>query len=235
MIFRRRRWMPAATLTGIAACVAFAADHPQDPVSKLRSEWRALMDRETGPMRSQYAESLLKRERELADKGDYFGAARARKARKAVQPAPGDIEKTAPTVPAAIAEGQPVVLELSAALVNGGVKYDSSKGVLLDWTTAGAVARWLLPPGIRAGGYRVELTWSCPPDGGGEFLLKEDFHSLRRKVTPTGDWDTWRMEVVGTLRLLSNSRLLELSAAAVQGPGLLQLKSIRLLPASGSQ
>ena len=54
-------------------------------------------------------------------------------------------------------------------------------------------------------------------------------------MKPSVSWDDYKTEVIGTLRLMANSRLLELTAAAVKGQGLLQLKSIRLLPASGAK
>lgn len=91
---------------------------------------------------------------------------------------------------------------------------------------------WLLPPGLKAGGYDVELTYSCPPEGGGELMLKEDRYTLNRVLKGTSSWDLYQTEVIGTLRLIANSRLLELSAVAVKGTELLHLKSIRLLPAA---
>jgi hypothetical protein len=141
-------------------------------------------------------------------------------------------EKTAPTVPATVAGDQPVVLEVASAVLSNGVVYDATQGVLRGWTAAGAAARWLLPPGLKAGGYEVELTWSCAPDAGGEMIVKEDFYTMRRAVKPSTGWEAYQTEIIGTLRVLANSRLLELSAAAVKGSGLLQLKSIRLLPAA---
>ena len=49
-------------------------------------------------------------------------------------------------------------------------------------------------------------------------------------MKPTAGWEDFQTQVVGTLRVLANSRLLELSAATVKAPGLFQLKSVRLLP-----
>ena len=232
MVPRRHRWMPVAALTGLAACFALAADSPSNPILKLRNEWRAQVEKDTKTLREQYANSLLKLEKELADKGDYSGAAKARTERRAVQQGSGDSETTAPTVPAAVDGKQPVVLEVAAAVLSGGVAYDAAQGILKGWSAAGAAARWLLPPGLKAGGYEVELTWSCAPDAGGDMIVKEDFYSLRRAVKPSTSWDSYQTEIIGTLRVLANSRLLELSAAAVKGAGLLQLKSIRLLPAA---
>ena len=107
---------------------------------------------------------------------------------------------------------------------------DTAAGILKTWTATGA-ASWLLPPGLKAGGYEVELTWSCAAGAGGDIIFKEDRYSMKRAVKPSASWDDYKTEVVGTLRLLANSKLLDLTAATVKGSGLLQLKSIRLLPA----
>jgi hypothetical protein len=224
--------MPVAALAGLAACLALAADRPADAVLKLRSEWRAQVEKDTKTLREQFVNKLLKLEKELSEKGDYAGAAKARTERHAVQQGSAEPEKTAPTVPAAVTGEQPVVLEVAAAILSGGVVYDATRGVLRGWRAAGAAAQWLLPPGLRAGGYEVELTWSCAPDAGGEMIVKEDFYTMRRAVKPSPGWEAYQTEIIGTLRVLANSRLLELSAAAVRGSGLLQLKSIRLLPAA---
>jgi hypothetical protein len=230
----RQIWMPAAALTGFAACFVLAADSPADPLLKLRSEWRQQVEKETRELRKQYSARLEQLEKELAGRGEYAAATRARQERKLINPVAA-VETTAPTVPAVVPEGQPLVLEVSAATLSGGVVYDATLGVLRDWKAAGAAARWLLPPGLKTGGYEVELTWSCPPDAGGDLLLKEDFYTLHSAVKPSTGWDDFHTEIIGTLRLLASSRILELSSAAVKGAGLLHLKSIRLLPAAGTK
>lgn len=235
MKFRRRLLPTVAVPAGLAACMALAADAPVDPLKKLRHDWRQAVEKDTKTLRDQYASSLLTLEKELASKGDYAGAARAKRERLSVQPPPPEPEITAPTRPGAVEPDQPVTLEPGAATVTGGVKWDKENGILTNWANTEASARWLLPPGLLPGGYEVELTWSCAPDAGGEWVIQEDRYFLRRKVKPSSSWDVYQTEIAGTLRLIANSRLLELSAAAVKGSGLLQLKSIRLLPVSASK
>lgn len=226
----RRSLLPVVIPAGLAACLAMAADSPGDPVKRLREDWRQAVGRETRTLRDQYAASLLSLEKILAARGDYSGAERAKQERLKIQPSAPLPEMTAPTTPGAAVPGTPVALEPAAAVLAGGVVRDAAGGGLANWTGAGSIARWLLPPGLRAGGYEVELTWSCAPDAGGGFVLQEDRYSLKRPVTPTAGWDDYRTQIVGTLRVLANSRLLELSAAAVKGADLFHLKSIRLLP-----
>lgn len=226
---------PAAFLTGLAACLVMAADTPSDPLKKLRHDWQQVVEKDTKTLRDQYAASLLTLERELAGKGDYAGAAKAKRERQKVQPSADEPEVTAPTTPGAVEPGQPVSLEPGAATLAGGVTRNAESGILSNWSGVGAAARWLLPPGLRPGGYEVELTWSCAPDSGGDLVVKEDRYSLRRTVKASSSWDVYQTEIIGTLRLIANSQLLELSAAAVKGSGLLQLKSIRLLPVAVSK
>jgi hypothetical protein len=236
-------WRPykllVASLSGLAAVVALAGGDPQaDQLSKLRTEWRSQVVKDTKGLREHYAQNLQKLEKELAAKGDYAGAAKVCEERRKVMCEMSKQESAAPSVPKAVEEGQPVVLEAAQAIVSGGVAYNSTLGVLTGWNAAGAMVGWLLPPGLKAGGYEVEVTWSCPQENtGGDLLFKEDRYSLRRAVKPTSSWDIYQTEVIGTLRLIANSRMLELSvvaangAAAVNNSDLLHLKSIRLLPA----
>lgn len=226
--------MPVAALAGLASCLALAADSPGDVLVKMRQEWRAQVEKDTKKAREDYAGKLAKLEKELAEAGDYAGAGKARRERRRITGEDGGSGRGKPTPPPAVTDGQPIVLDMTAAKLSGGVVLDAAAGILRSWDSTGAVA-WLLPPGLKAGGYEVELAWSCAPDAGGEVVIKEDRYSLRRTVKPSASWDDYKTEVVGTLRLLANSKLLELTAAAVKGGGLLQLKSIRLLPAKAGK
>jgi hypothetical protein len=188
--------------------------------------------KDTKGLRDAYSLNLQKLEKELAAKGDYAGAARARQERRKVTSRPDPVETTAPTVPSPVPDGQPVILQAANAILSGNVSYDAASGVLSGWAAAGTAVSWLLPPGLKAGGYEVELTYSCPLETGSEVLIKEDRYTLRRVLKPTSSWDLYQTEVIGTLRLIANSRLLELSAVALKSSDLLHLKSIRLLPAA---
>ncbi len=225
----QNRWLPVAALAGLASCLALAADSPVDALGKMRQEWRSQVEQDTKKAREDYVAKLEKLEKELADAGDYAGASKARRERQKLKgEAGGGSGKR--TQPSAVTDGQPILLEVAAAKLTGGVVLDTAAGILKSWTATGA-ASWLLPPGLKAGGYDVEVTWSCSPDAGGDMIFKEDRYSMKRTVKSSASWDDYKTEVVGTLRLLANSKLLDLTAAAVKGSGLMQLKSIRLLPA----
>ncbi len=230
---RRSSRLPAAILCGMVGCMTLAADAPGDPLHRLRAEWKTQVNRETKNLRERYVQNLLTLEKDLVKKGDYAAAARARLERRQILPSGESPDPGTPAVPPAVTEGQPVVLEAANAILSPGLTFNAATGVLSGWSVAGAMAAWLLPPGLKAGGYEVELTYSCQPESGGEFTLKEDRYYLRRTVKPTSSWDLYQTEVVGTLRLIAGSHLLELSSAAVKGADLMHLKSVRLLPANG--
>lgn len=227
---RCRSLRPVAALAGLAAGLVLAADGPADPILQRRADWRSQAEKDTQPLRDQYVAVLLSLEKELAAGGDYTGAARARRERRQLTPNAAREGRAGPARPAEITADAPVELTPPAATLSGGVTFDAAVGVLTGWTSAGAAARWLLPPGLKSGGYSVELTWSCAPEAGGEVLLKEDKHTLRRTIKTTAGPDDYQTAVIGTLRLVSNSRVLEISAAAVKAPALFQLKSVRLIP-----
>jgi hypothetical protein len=224
---------PVAALAGLAAGFTLAADRPNDPLLQRRGEWRAQVLRETKALREKHAADLLQLERELVLSGDYTGASRVRTERWQVLPEVPRSERTVPAPAGEPVPDAPVELKPQAAAVSGGVVLDVESGALTGWKAVGAAVRWLLPAGLEAGGYEVELTWSSPSDGGGEVLLREDTHSLRRTVKPTAGTNHYQTAVIGTLRLVSRSRMLEISAAAVKGPEMFRLKSVRLIPVAG--
>jgi len=221
---------PVAALTGLAACFVLAADRPLDPLLQRRAEWRAQVERETKVLREKYVADLWQLEKELVAGGDYTGAARAREERRLILPEAPRNERTVPAPAGGIAPDAPVELKPKAAATSGGVRLDAATGVLSGWQAAGAAVKWLLPAGLKGGGYDVEITWSCAPQGGGEVLFKEDTHVLRRTVKPTAGTGDYQTAVVGTLRLAANSRALEISATDVKGPELFRLQSVRLIP-----
>jgi len=232
MTVPRRLTMATAAFTGLAAGLILAQDSapPRDPLRKLRGEWRAQVEKETAALRGQYANGLLALEKELVAGGDYPGASKVRRERLRIRDESAARPRPALASDPGDATGDaPFELKPAAASTTGGVVLDAALDALTGWTAAGAAARWLLPRGLNAGGYEVELTWSGT---GGDFILKGDQYTLRRTVEPTAGADDWQTAVVGTLRLAAGSQSLELSAAEVKVPPLFQLKSIRLLPVS---
>lgn len=236
MKFAGRRFRFLLALPAAAAgCLALAADENSDRLLKLRSQWRGQVARDTHDLRAAYAQKLGELEKGLVTRRDYQTAAEVRALRLSVNDETA-WEKTLATAPEKAVPDNPIVLELMAARLSGGPEVkDTDGGILTGFKSAGAAARWRLPAGLPGGGYEVELTYAAPRDAGGEFVVKEDFYGLRRTVTPTAGWEDYQTKVVGTLRLLTNSRFLDLSAAMVRGAELFRLKSVRLIPVAADK
>jgi hypothetical protein len=208
-----------------------AADTPDAAFRKLRADWKAAVMQKTKELRDQYSQRLKVLETQAVERGDYAAAALLRKERVKFGNEPALPEISHGSLPGAAEKGQPVSLEMAHARLGGGVNYTSETGVLTGWAVTGASAGWLLPSGLEGGGYEVELTYASAPDAGGTLLLKEEFYTLRRTLEATAGAADFQTKIIGTLRLIPGSRLLELSAEAVKGSGLLELKSVRLIPA----
>jgi hypothetical protein len=198
--------------------------------SMLKDAGRSLYD--------QYQKRLEQLEKEFAAQKDYAAAAKVRGEREAAARELGLMdaasEGTATGAAAAPAGSSDkdgsIVMDPQKAETGGGVAWDQEKGALAGWQSDKAWARWKLPAGLATCGYEVELTFACATGSGGQFVVREDFYSLKRTVADSGSWESFRTEVIGTLRIRAGSQTLQISATAVQGGGLFYLKSIRLVP-----
>lgn len=105
--------------------------------------------------------------------------------------------------------------------VNGALGYWNSESDLAVWTIE--VPRTTL--------YDVMLEWSCEDTTAGNFyLLEVGDQRLTGEVEGTGDWNTFRRETVGQVRLEAGRHRLGLrSNGSIEG-ALLDLKSITLRP-----
>ena len=150
-----------------------------------------------------------------------------------------------------VAKDGSVLLTPVTAEAAGGAKLDDSKNHLSGWNTAGASARWILPPGLPEGGYYIEISCNLSPasgKGAGLFQIKEDFYTLSRPLSPAeaGSQVTAPAGaaplppgenpplLVGPLRLRSNASSVEIKVLAPEPGSHLEIKSIRLIPASSS-
>lgn len=182
------------------------------------------------PLREGYRKALLTLEAQLASKGDYAGA-------KAVQQERREMDRltahnAAGTTPAAAPDATGVVRLGAFAESGGGVVSES--GSWTGWQAAGGFVRWVLPAGLRGGGYGLELVYTSPEPGDLALTVREDFHTLNRQLkviaadAPGGPGPEGRA-TLGTLRLRPGATLLELklqTAAPMKGFKLLELRLI---------
>lgn len=201
---------PAALLVLLMAELAAvpwtAAQSPASSFEALKKAHGADVARTVEPLRENYCRALMALERSLAAKGDYAGARAVRKERTGIEElmktagASGAVASANPAsaenmvmIPATLDKEGRVILSPESAETAGGAKLDDSKKYLTGWTVAGALARWLLPPGLPEGGYDVEVSFSLFPaspsaeaaigKGGGTFEIRENFHTLTRALT----------------------------------------------------
>lgn len=198
----------------------------------LRSVFRKSLIEAIMPEQRSHLDQLLKLEKKLAAAHDFSNAIRARDERLTLEQELTVLEQELPMLTArAAGEGkvlpERIPLKLEEAVLTG-VRLDSD-GALTGWMDAQCLAAWKLP-GVPAGGYEIILKYSCGRDGGGQFLLKENFYTLRGTLTPTDGKPMERN--VGTLRIRDGHGALTLAVNAPSKDGLLRVWSMELAPVS---
>ena len=228
-----RTLLRVAVATG--GCLVVGQEAGVSPMKVRLLEWRDAVEKETRGLREQYAQVLAKAEKELAAKRAYGAAAKVRAERGSLGVAMGGGAgegKKRPSADASAGSGVTLLAEQAEAV--GGVvlskREGDGKGILSGWVAPGSKVRWKLPAGMSGGGYEVELTFSGVEGSGGRIEVKEGYYWLGADVGAGSGWDELRTEVVGTLRVLADSPVLELSMAALKGGELFRLRSLRLIP-----
>jgi putative heme-binding domain-containing protein len=87
----------------------------------------------------------------------------------------------------------------------------------------------------KTGRYEVWLDWACADGSAGKpFVLKAGANELTEKVASTGSWDKYQQAKVGAIVLTAGSQRITLRAGRkLSGSALIDLKSIKLVPATG--
>lgn len=114
-------------------------------------------------------------------------------------------------------------------------KYEQNKvEVIGSWTDLEDLAAWDVD--AVAGIYDVWINWAHGGGGGSQFTLQFGDHSILATVPNTGNWQTLRMDLLGTV-IVNDAGALKLSIkpTEIRGGGLMDLKAIELRPATGSR
>lgn len=157
---------------------------------------------------------------------------RLKKALELAGPRRAEVERIQADYAAAFAKRQaapkPVALAAPEATRKG--KNLQLKGDYLgNWRTPEDGAEWTFD--AAAGTYRVELTYACLKDSGGDFTVTAGAAQIKATIVPTGDWKKYQTVTLGTLALTSERVTLAVKALSVKGGGLMNLRSVTLTPA----
>jgi hypothetical protein len=134
-----------------------------------------------------------------------------------------------PPTPAPI---EPILLASWTATVSGPalrLKGEGDARYLGNWHGTGDLAEWSVEI-PRAGRWRVEITAAMMDTGGGEALFIAGDRRLAWTVATTGSFREYRTSVLGTAEFPAGRLACSLRASSVKGPGLLNLRSLRLVP-----
>ena len=220
----------------VTAALAGTAAAQFDELSQLRDEHARAVSAATRMLDDVYRLTLRRIEKELAERGDYQGAQRARDRSEAF---------AAKSVPAAV---KPAGMQLPASQARTqGAAYDRGRDVL-EFRKTGATAIWELLR-IVPGPYEVEAVYSVgTPQGkgrsgsaelspcGGKFAWKietnlgESAPALEREVRTTGSWDNFVRRTIGKCEFKSRSATVRIDAVSAQPGGLMNLRHIELKP-----
>lgn len=156
-------------------------------------------------------------------------------------PAPATVSTTQPTIQdnstPAQAPSQPtdgsILLTPAAARIHG-YKLRRAAGaepVITGWSDSQEYVEW--PRGCsKAGKYEVEVAYACAPHAGGEFAIHAGSSILRAKTENTGDWQSFTTVKLGTIDVINDNTTLSLRPTGEIRHALMNLKSVRLIPAS---
>ena len=238
--FQRSR---IALLAGVLAFPwsMLSAQQP-DPLLKVQSQFERLVGKTVSEQETRYHEELLKIERSYAAARKYPEAMQVREERLKVEERLRQISRLAGVSTGeevVAADGQStdaregLVLLPEKGLLDGGARFDSSRGVVYHFSREEeSSVSWQLPDKLSTGGYEVYLEYACAEDEGGRVQIREGYYFLEGAVNPTAGVSDYQRVFLGTLRVREGSDKIEMIAMVLSGTELFRLKRVELIPAN---
>ena len=215
---------------------------------RLRETFEEQLAQRLDAPKEAYLEKLKNLEGKRALLGEYEGALRVQRKRKAVG---GSLVTAAGETKVA---GE-IELDLARGRRSGSsLNFDRVRSSLMGFEKAGHHIIWDVMK-VKPGLYRVLVTYGCADattasrrdefgrlretelTTGGSFTFEEatnlntgEDRLLRHSVFPTGGWDKVVTRNIGRLRLTGTTSTLKLTALAPNEGGLMALRKIRLIP-----
>ena len=82
----------------------------------------------------------------------------------------------------------------------------------------------------RKGKFTVELTYSCAPNAGGNYIFTAGTARLEGHADPTAGWDKWKTVKVGTITVTQDGETAFLKANGQPQNALMNVLHLRLIP-----
>lgn len=121
-------------------------------------------------------------------------------------------------------------LPSNAAIFGASLVFEEANANLGYWVGEDDVARWDLEV-TRAGMYEVILEWACPDElAGNSWLLEVGAERLGGNVAGTGDWQNYRRQSIGRVRLTPGRVTVGLRSNGPIRQALWDVKSLTLRP-----
>ncbi len=139
---------------------------------------------------------------------------------------------TPPQAPSQPTDGS-ILLTSATARIHGYKirRAGRTEPIITGWSDSQEYVEW--PAACpKAGKYEVEVTYSCAPHAGGEFAIHAGSSTARAKTENTGDWQSFTTVKLGTLDVINDNTTLSLRPTGEIRHALMNLKSVRLIPAS---
>ncbi|MDB5302011.1 MAG: putative glycosyl hydrolase [Phycisphaerales bacterium] len=154
--------------------------------------------------------------------GALFAAARAD------EPKPKDGPATAPAV--VQADGSLLLTPLGARIHGSKLRVEQKPTpVIVNWIDPNENVEW--PKAVaKKGKYEVEITYSCPPNAGGEFVVAAAAAKITGRTENTGNWQTFRTVKVGTFTVLNDQTPVALRSTGNFNHLLMNVRSVKLTP-----
>ncbi len=82
----------------------------------------------------------------------------------------------------------------------------------------------------RAGKFTVELTYSCAPNAGGNFIFSAGTSQLKGRSEQTGGWDKWKTISIGEINVAQDGITAFLKCDGNPQSALMNVLRVRLIP-----
>ncbi len=83
---------------------------------------------------------------------------------------------------------------------------------------------------VQAGKFTVELTYSCAPNAGGNFVFTAGTARITGHADQTGGWDKWRTVRIGDVVITQEKTSAFLKADGQPQNALMDVTKVRLIP-----